>query len=52
MVDEVYKLNLSLQVMKEQREKMISDLESADKLWLPGANDAATMIADGIKKSA
>jgi lipid-A-disaccharide synthase len=35
-----------------KREKMISDLESADKLWLPGKNGAATMIADGIKKSA
>ena len=35
-----------------KREKMISDLESADKLWLPGTNGAATMIADGIKKSA
>ena len=33
-------------------EKMISDLESADKLWLPGTNGAAAMIADGIKKSA
>ncbi len=35
-----------------KREKMISDLESADKLWLPGADGAASMIADGIKKSA
>lgn len=35
-----------------KREKMISDLESADKLWLPGANSAAAMIADCIKKSA
>ena len=35
-----------------KREKMISDLESADKLWLPGTNGAAAMIADGIKKSA
>lgn len=35
-----------------KREKMISDLESADKLWRPGKHGAATMIADGIKKSA
>lgn len=35
-----------------KREKMISDLESADKLWRPGKHGAAAMIADGIKKSA
>ena len=35
-----------------KREKMISDLESADNLWLPDAHGAASMIADGIKKSA
>ncbi|MFQ6702884.1 MAG: lipid-A-disaccharide synthase [Alphaproteobacteria bacterium] len=35
-----------------KREKMISDLETADKLWLPDLHGAASVIADGIKKSA
>lgn len=35
-----------------KREKMISDLETADKLWLPDSHGAASVIADGIKKSA
>ena len=46
VMDEVQQL-----AIPSKREKMISDLESADKLWLPGAGDAATMIADGIKKT-
>ena len=33
------------------RERMIADLESADKLWCPGDCDASVLIADGIKKS-
>ncbi len=35
-----------------KRERMIADLESADKLWRPNLDGAGAAIANGIKKSA